>query len=273
MGIRVVCPNGHQLNVKTFLAGKKGICPHCQSRFDIPAGQSTTETHTGPAPAEAEAPQPQPNPARPKFLVDESTVVVREPADRTPDPEAVTPRTPFQSPDLSQPPAAKTEQVSPVTEPAQWYVRPPAGGQYGPATDEMMEQWIGDGRVPETALVWRTGWTDWARADSVADRLPGRKRPITTSAVGSGESQSVSVDLLAVPSLGGPAADNPASPAQTAANRLRRKRKAAAKAQAWIAGLLLVAAIILGALLVIVLRGSSDEQTPTNDTTTESPPS
>src|SRR5262245_12449 len=37
MGIRVVCPNGHKLNVKSFLAGKRGVCPHCSAKFDIPA--------------------------------------------------------------------------------------------------------------------------------------------------------------------------------------------------------------------------------------------
>ncbi len=48
MGIRVVCPNGHKLNVKSFLAGKKGICPHCQARFEIPAPAG--DSHA-PAPA------------------------------------------------------------------------------------------------------------------------------------------------------------------------------------------------------------------------------
>ena len=36
MGIRCHCPNGHRLNIKTFLAGKRGICPHCGVRFTIP---------------------------------------------------------------------------------------------------------------------------------------------------------------------------------------------------------------------------------------------
>ena len=36
MGIRFYCPNGHKLNVKSFLAGKRGICPHCGVRFEIP---------------------------------------------------------------------------------------------------------------------------------------------------------------------------------------------------------------------------------------------
>ena len=36
MGIRFYCPNGHKLNVKSFLAGKRGICPHCGIKFEIP---------------------------------------------------------------------------------------------------------------------------------------------------------------------------------------------------------------------------------------------
>ena len=36
MGIRFYCPNGHKLNVKDFLAGKRGICPECSARFQIP---------------------------------------------------------------------------------------------------------------------------------------------------------------------------------------------------------------------------------------------
>jgi hypothetical protein len=37
MGIRFLCPNGHRLNVKTFLAGERGICPECDSRFIVPS--------------------------------------------------------------------------------------------------------------------------------------------------------------------------------------------------------------------------------------------
>ena len=37
MGIRFTCPNGHQLHVKEFLAGKRGICPECDAKFVIPA--------------------------------------------------------------------------------------------------------------------------------------------------------------------------------------------------------------------------------------------
>jgi hypothetical protein len=36
MGIRLLCPNGHKVHVKAFLAGKRGVCPECGARFDIP---------------------------------------------------------------------------------------------------------------------------------------------------------------------------------------------------------------------------------------------
>ncbi len=36
MGIRFACPNGHKLNVKEHLAGKRGICPSCGAKFTIP---------------------------------------------------------------------------------------------------------------------------------------------------------------------------------------------------------------------------------------------
>ncbi len=37
MGIRLFCPNGHKVHVKSFLAGKRGICPRCGEKFDIPS--------------------------------------------------------------------------------------------------------------------------------------------------------------------------------------------------------------------------------------------
>jgi hypothetical protein len=37
MGIRFTCPNGHQLHVKSFLAGKRGVCPKCGAATLIPS--------------------------------------------------------------------------------------------------------------------------------------------------------------------------------------------------------------------------------------------
>jgi hypothetical protein len=36
MGIRFLCPSGHKLNVKSFLAGKRAICPQCGAKVIVP---------------------------------------------------------------------------------------------------------------------------------------------------------------------------------------------------------------------------------------------
>jgi hypothetical protein len=36
MGIRFLCPSGHKLNVKNYLAGKRAICPQCGAKVIVP---------------------------------------------------------------------------------------------------------------------------------------------------------------------------------------------------------------------------------------------
>jgi hypothetical protein len=64
----------------------------------------------------------------------------------------------------------------PSAEPIVWYIRPAAGGQFGPATEEVFRQWIADGRVAADSWVWRTGWPDWKAGGEAlvlfADRPP-----------------------------------------------------------------------------------------------------
>ena len=36
MSIRVICSNGHTLNVKEKYAGKTGLCPKCKVHVDVP---------------------------------------------------------------------------------------------------------------------------------------------------------------------------------------------------------------------------------------------
>ena len=36
MGIRFFCQCGYRMNVKSFLAGKRGVCPHCGCSVNIP---------------------------------------------------------------------------------------------------------------------------------------------------------------------------------------------------------------------------------------------
>ena len=45
MGIRFYCPNGHKLNVKEFQAGRRGICPYCGAKIQIPTHSTRGSTH------------------------------------------------------------------------------------------------------------------------------------------------------------------------------------------------------------------------------------
>lgn len=54
---------------------------------------------------------------------------------------------------------------------AVWYVRPPSGGQFGPAQADMMRGWLTEGRVSPETLVWREGWADWQEAGAVFPQL------------------------------------------------------------------------------------------------------
>ena len=146
MGIRFACHVCDQkLNIKSDLAGRRGICPSCAARFRIPV-------------QDAEKSSPIEDEAAPNLVPSGG-----EPAGQSPAGEPKTAETP--SP--SKPPATILDEESDGT----WYVRPPSGGQYGPATTDVLRQWINEGRVAATALLWREGWPQWRGADEALPEL------------------------------------------------------------------------------------------------------
>ncbi|MDA8744897.1 DUF4339 domain-containing protein [Rubripirellula amarantea] len=183
MGIRFACHGcGKSLNIKQDLAGKRGVCPACSIKFRIPL---------------EDAPQSSP-------LVDSSAKqrpASRERASATNAPSApngssgslkgassgstssVATAQEAQSVQASRSAqASQATQASPadllMDDPeATWYVRPPSGGQYGPATSDVLRQWIDEGRVAASALLWRDGWPQWRAASEtlpgLATRFPG----------------------------------------------------------------------------------------------------
>lgn len=178
MGIRFYCPNGHKLNVKAFLAGKRGRCPECGARVRIPAQSTRTRRKSSEVECLTDAPRCQPPPLpsqpRPEVLSDDSQELAwlsepeySEPVDEvTPTPNPLVfeeldfhaleaPEAPGRTaPPRAQGRPGKSAEIA-------WYVRPPAGGQFGPATDDVIQAWIEEGRVPLDSLVWREGWRDW----------------------------------------------------------------------------------------------------------------
>jgi len=230
MGIRFYCPQGHKLNVKSFLAGKKGFCPHCNAKVDIPLRstrpsskedkQKTVQSAmvvpvSGPAAAgstTADAPLARPvtaptqgaplaRPISPHgggtaaavaAPIASGATAPASPVGPTNGPAIATTSTPHVPTRTTTPPSATTvapQPSSPATSPsaadpiaeaphAVWYVRPVLGGQYGPASGDMLRQWIGQGRVAADSLVWREGWPHWQPAGTV---LPQTANPATSS--------------------------------------------------------------------------------------------
>jgi hypothetical protein len=175
MGIKFRCPNGHKLNVKSFLAGKRGVCPKCGTSVRIPHESQPAERDEPGDEAEEgddlldEARFPAPGRAPP--AANGNAAVAARPAA----PVAI-PVSPRAVPTAA--PAAIPVSASPASDPiaeapaAIWYVRPPGGGQYGPARGDLMRRWIAEGRVTSDSLVWREGWTDWRQAREAFSSLP-----------------------------------------------------------------------------------------------------
>jgi len=176
MGIRFLCPNGHRLNVKAFQAGRRGICPHCGTGVDIPL-QSTRPTSkersaqggawpASQAIASGDAPPPLPDSAS------NGGEIAEVPPPLPPSAASLIP--PVGDPvsfvtDVLPPGEPQPDAPDPLADGPEvvWYLRPPSGGQYGPATQQVMRSWLREGRVTADSLVWREGWRDWEDAGDV----------------------------------------------------------------------------------------------------------
>ncbi|MBC8354765.1 MAG: DUF4339 domain-containing protein [Planctomycetes bacterium] len=188
MGIRFYCPDcGRRLNIKAFLAGKRGICPHCDSRVLIPMESqlpsdapkhrpTSVQAAATPVTAGATAPANAPS---------------ADPVIQQPSPEPISGENP------SDPIGESPDSV--------WYVRPSAGGQYGPARGDVMRRWLTEGRVTADSMVWREGWEDWKLAAPVFPSLettPSTKKldpvtPVPSFLVPDDEEQDISKPVAA----------------------------------------------------------------------------
>ena len=131
MGIRFSCSNGHKLNVKAALAGRRGFCPQCGVAVQIPLENEQA--------------------AKPTVPVIADTTEAKKP--ETP------PEMPPATPEVKPPGSALLSDPNAV-----WYLQVPHGPQYGPATGAVVENWIKERRVSPEMLVWKEGWSNWLEA-------------------------------------------------------------------------------------------------------------
>jgi hypothetical protein len=228
MGIKFHCPNGHKLNVKAFLAGKKGVCPKCGTKVRIP-----TESEPGLVDSDVEETEPTHEGA----VKSNGSGAVAAPVMTAPKAPAVSTAA---APAHAQH-AAEAASDDPIAEApsATWYVRPPTGGQYGPARGDIMRKWLSEGRVSSDSLVWREGWTDWQNAGKLFPILNATGRHAAPAAA---PVVSTTVPLSARSS-------------QRAASRYEtKKRDTSTLAIAILVGLGLVCVVLVGILIFVLVR-------------------
>ena len=171
--------------------------PESQAQAPQPASQSgppPLEIGQNARPSESASAAPVPNePAQqpPTATVQAQPVEPVSPQQPAPaeTPSPGTPATPETASSPPSPPpesaAVKSEAVDPLDEApdAVWYVRPATGGQFGPATADVMRGWITEGRVVAGTLVWCEGWPDWQDAAAAIPQLaanpPMAANPLT----------------------------------------------------------------------------------------------
>jgi hypothetical protein len=268
MGIKFLCPNGHKLHVKAFLSGKKAICPKCGVRVLVPAdGQQVDDS---------------------QLESDTSSAV--EAVDSQPT-TAASSGSMGHAPTANSPKDASSASVDPIDDApsAVWYVRPATGGQFGPASGEIMRAWIAEGRVGASSLVWRAGWQEWRAASAIFPQL-GSLLASPGVSVGPPKPVGAAVQLpghqvdSVLPTAGGLPVGHVVQPAlasavagtlETAAipplaagvRKKRRNRDVSLLASA----ILLAVSVILVVVLILVWRqqeGPGDTETPDSETTT-----
>lgn len=188
MGIKFLCPNGHKMNVKAFLAGKRGKCPKCGASVRIP--QETPASDSGEDllgdPAEpASAPSPEiavsvaPSTAATAYAAPTVRPILPVGAPAIPTVPTMAPGYQPAGPAVMRGPQPVSTPLPMGADPISqapnsiWYVRPPSGGQYGPARGDIMRKWVSEGRVSGDSLVWREGFPEWKSAGQLFPSLAG----------------------------------------------------------------------------------------------------
>ena len=195
MGIRFRCHQcGHELHVKDFQGGKRSRCPECETKFRIPpqsadysipldnSQQTATAIASNSQSAANSALGGSTTGTLPSMLAGSSSIAAEPDVglEVGADDDA-----PQELESVSESGSATSAPTSPqaiLEAPgATWYVRPPAGGQYGPAPANIFCEWLTENRVTRDSLVWRDGWPQWLVAGEVFVDYFGPALPASTS--------------------------------------------------------------------------------------------
>jgi hypothetical protein len=279
MGIRFSCHLcNHPLHVKDYQASKRGKCPKCQGAFRVPPKDADfslaiDESASSIQPANLGKPLA---PSDSKIVA--ATAKTKAAAEPKPQVQART-----KNPPASIPKPAPEANGHPSMPPSllplidsRWYVRPPSGGQYGPATTQMLMDWIAEKRVTADALLWREGLDSWLSArELVPESFGGSSAlgiddppppavakptsPTTKTPTAKTPTASIAPTVPANGPATGPAsrvASDPVQPAVPLAKNqaaIAAKKKKQVKRQWMILGFLATMALCLASALIFIL--------------------
>jgi len=178
MGIRFLCQFCQKrIHVKSYLAGKKAECPHCEGKIRIPdPAAEGQETRIGSLDTDG---RDSHNAASSSQNAPASNLAAF--AGQPLDPNSFTLDKPEEIEEQRKRSQEYTDWIADDPN-ASWYLRAENGKQYGPAPGPQMRAWVGEGRLNQECFVWREGWANWRRATDVFPEyfqsLADKDRPI-----------------------------------------------------------------------------------------------
>lgn len=179
MGIVAYCPQGHRVKVKDQLAGKKGLCPICGTKFRIPAlgtfppaGAVVAEPVTvSPAAGAVVAGDRAVFPMAKMLSLDPAVVatlpratacgVAAGAAANGPD-MAVAPPDPVPGgQEAATPPRRPLHPQIAERMDLSWSIAYPGGEPSAPLPAEAMQDWLDARQATGDEVVWRADWPQW----------------------------------------------------------------------------------------------------------------
>lgn len=272
MGIHFACHHcNHSLHVKDFQGGKRGRCPECKAPFRIPLKDASHSLALDDSPVNpdalltfstssrtAKASKKSSSAISNDAISNETDTPTKNSTEKSARPKKATAASQKQSnadqqilnpidknvPALSEKemPAALSAALD-----AKWFVRPPSGGQFGPASPQLLMEWVAERRVTSDSFLWCEGMPQWQAATDLIPELvsPESRKPPASKDVSmqvSEQSTTNVIDLLSLESTG-----------TVASGLVKKKREQKRRQQLTVVILLGAVSLILFGVLIYVL--------------------
>ena len=268
MGIHFACHHcNHSLHVKDFQGGKRGRCPECKAPFRIPLMDASHSLALDYSPVNPDAMLTFSTSSRTaktskkssSAISIETDVPTKNSSEKSARPKKATAASQKQSNvdqqtlkhiDKNVPALSEKEMPTALSAAldAKWFVRPPSGGQFGPASPQLLMEWIAERRVTADSFLWCEGMPQWQAATDLIPELvsPESRKPPTSKEVSMQVSEQSTTNVIDLLSL---------EPTGTVASGLVKKKREQKRRQQLTAVILLgaVSLILFGVLIYVLL--------------------